>query len=113
MLQNLHLHHHLLQYISEIPYIQLVKGEGKDPLCSTLASFLIHCLLQSMPILGNYNVCVFSLLGMIGFLWYMHFEKLVVHLLDSLKRVCVFSVFKDIITYMVSLLGYIYTLYVY
>ena len=61
-----------------------------------------------MPILGNYNVCVFSLLGMIGFLWYMHFEKLVVHLLDSLKRVCVFSVFKDIITYMVSLLGYIY-----
>lgn len=64
-----------------------------------------------MPILGNYNVCVFSLLGMIGFLWYMHFEKLVVHLLDSLKRVCVFSVFKDV-TYMVSMFYYldIYTL---
>lgn len=36
-------------------------------------------------------VFFFSLLGMIGFLWYMHFEKLVVHMLDSLKRVRVFN----------------------
>ena len=67
-----------------------------------------------MSILENYNVCVFfkyfSLLGIIGFLWYMHFEKLVVHMLESLKRVRVFNGYH---LHCVYVLFYLATLYVY